>query len=72
VTLAPDGPVVVSWEMSSTEPSTGKWKYSASKASHMRTGEISVPVSSLIVWMVRENSIWRRRGRSKPCSAFMM
>ena len=70
VTLAPEGPVVVSWEMSCTAPSAGK--YSASKASHMRTGEISVPVSSLIVWMVRENSIWRRRGRSKPCSAFMM
>jgi hypothetical protein len=72
VTLAPLGPVVVSCEMSSTDPSTGKRKYSFSNASHMRTGEISVPVSSLIVWIVRENSIWSRRGRSKPCSAFMM
>ena len=51
VTVAPLEPVVVSWEMSSTDPSTGKWKYSDSNASHMRTGEISVPVSSLIVWI---------------------
>ena len=37
----------------------------------MSDGLISVPVSSVMVWIVFENSIWRRRGRSKPCSAFM-
>ena len=41
-------------------------------ASHIAAGVISVPVSSVIVWIVLENSICSRRGRSKPCSAFMM
>ena len=38
----------------------------------MSAGLISVPLSSVIAWMVFENSICRRRGRSKPCSIFMM
>ncbi len=38
----------------------------------MAVGLISVPVSSVIVWMLRENSICNRRGRSKPCSYSMM
>ena len=29
----------------------------------MRAGLISVPVSSVIVWIVFENSIWSRRGQ---------
>ena len=39
---------------------------------HMSAGSITVPVSSVIVWIVFENSIWSRRGRSRPCSSFMM
>ena len=31
-------------------------------------GLISVPLSSVMAWMVLENSICSRRGRSKPCS----
>src|SRR5205823_12157979 len=38
---------------------------------HISPGLISVPVSSVIVWMDRENSICSRRGRSNPCSAFI-
>ena len=34
-------------------------------------GLISVPESSVMCWIVFENSIWSRRGRSKPCSAFI-
>ena len=41
-------------------------------ALHNSCGEISVPVSSAMVWIVLENSIWSRLGRSRPCSACMM
>ena len=40
-------------------------------ASHITIGVISVPESSVMCWIVLENSICIRRGRSKPCSAFM-
>jgi len=35
-------------------------------------GLISVPLFSTIFWMTEENSICSRRGRSRPCSNFMM
>ena len=38
----------------------------------MAPGVISVPVSSAMFWIVRENSIWSRRGSEEPCSASMM
>ena len=59
-----------SWPRSENAGSGGR--YSRSNVSHIMAGLISVPVSSVIPWIVLENSICRRRGRSKPCSAFMM
>jgi len=38
----------------------------------MSSPVISVPLPSVITLMQRLNSIWRRRGRSMPCSFFMM
>ena len=67
--LAPSSVVVTSWLRSCTLPSS--LKYSAPNASHIADGLITVPVSSVMVWIVFENSICSRRGRSKPCSAFM-
>ena len=59
-----------SWLSSRNRGSAGR--YSCWNASHITTGLISVPVSSVMCWIVLENSICSRRGRSKPCSAFMM
>ena len=42
------------------------------KVLQISAGSITVPVSSVMVWIVLENSIWSRRGRSRPCSSFMM
>ena len=47
-------------------------KYSSAKASHISSTLISVPLPSVITLMQRLNSIWSRRGRSMPCSVFMM
>jgi len=46
-------------------------RYSVSIAPHMTSGAISVPESSVMCWIVRENSICKRRGSSKPCSVFI-
>ena len=46
-------------------------RYSDWNASHITTGLISVPESSVMCWMFFENSICRRRGRSNPCSVFI-
>ena len=61
VTVEPFSPVVVSCESSCTGASGSR--YSPSKAAQISGDGMSVPVSSVIVWIVLENSIWRRRGQ---------
>ena len=58
-----------SWLRSLNDGSAGR--YCAQNSSHMRAGLISVPESSVMCWIVLENSIWNRRGRSNPCSVFI-
>ena len=70
IVVAPDESLFSSWLSRCIEGASGR--YSDRNASHMTTGEISVPESSVMCWIVFENSICKRRGRSKPCSVFMM
>jgi hypothetical protein len=70
VTDAPLSLVVTSWPTRVIAGDSGR--YSSENLDHISVGLISVPVSSVIVWMARENSICSRLGRSKPCSAYIM
>ena len=67
---SPPSSLLSSWPRSVNAGAFGR--YSRWKAAHMSAGLISVPLSSVMAWMVLENSICSRRGRSKPCSIFMM
>ena len=58
-----------SWLVSEMVGSAGR--YSVRNESQMTSALTSVPVSSVTPWMTWLNSIWRRRGRSKPCSSFI-
>ena len=62
IEVLPSSPVASSLERSCNGASAGR--YVASNASHMAPGPISVPESSVMCWIVLENSIWRRRGRT--------
>jgi len=43
-----------------------------SNAAQIWSALISVPLASVSFWITDENSICSRRGRSRPCSNFMM
>ena len=59
VTLSAISLSETSWCTSSNPP--GCTRYCSVKTSHISFGVISVPVSSVTVWMTRENSICNRR-----------
>ena len=59
-----------SWLSSTKRGAAGR--YSLRNCSHITTGEISVPESSVMCWIVFENSICSLRGSSNPCSVFIM
>ena len=58
-----------SWLVNEIVGSAGR--YSVRNESQITSALTSVPVSSVTPWMTWLNSIWSRRGRSKPCSSFI-